>query len=79
MLNFAEHNCLSQMFSEATHDNNVLDLVLVTPENLVDNVSVGDHFGSCDQRLVRLDLVAQTKFAENKILFPNFKRADLKE
>lgn len=76
MLDFVENNCLSQMVSEPTRDNNILDLVLVTQENLVENVSVGEHLGSCDHRLVRLDLRAQTRIADNKILIPNFKRAN---
>lgn len=76
MLDFVENNCLSQMVSEPAHDNNILDLVLVTPENIVDNVSVGEHLGSCDHRLVRLDIRVQTRIAENKVLVPNFKRVD---
>ncbi len=31
------------MRSEPTRDDNILDLVSVTQENLVDNVSVGEH------------------------------------
>ncbi len=75
MLDFVEHNCLSQIDSEPTRDN-ILEFVLVTQENLVDNISVGEHLGSCDHRQVRLDLRAQTKIAENRILVSNFKRAD---
>ncbi len=75
MIDFVENTCLSQMVNEPRCDNNILDLVLVTQENLVDNVSVGKHLGSCDHRLVRLDIRAQTKIAENKVLVPNFKRA----
>ncbi len=74
MLDFVEHNCLNQiqMVNESTRCNYILDLVLVTQENLVDNVSVGEHLLSCDHRLVRLDLRAQIRIAENKILVANF-------
>ncbi len=76
MLDFVENSCLNQIVSEPTRDDNILDLVLVTQENLVDNVSVGVHLGSCDHRLLRLDTRAQTRIAEYKVLVPNFKRAD---
>ncbi len=80
MLDFVEHNCLNQMVSEPPHDNNILDLVvLVNQENLVANVSIGEHLGSCDHRLVHLNLRVQTRIAENKILVPNVTRANLKE
>ncbi len=75
MLDFVEHNCLSQiqMVNESTRCNYIVDLVLVNQENLVENVRVGEHLLSCDHRLVRLDLRAQTRIAENKILVTNFK------
>ncbi len=76
ILDFVEYNCVSQMVSEPKRDNDILDLVLITQENLVDNVSVDEHLGSCDHRLVHPDLRAQTKIAENKILVPIFKRVD---
>ncbi len=56
MLNFVENNCFSRIVSEATRDNNILDLVLLTQENQADNVSVGEHLGPCDHRLLRLDM-----------------------
>ncbi len=59
------------MVSESTRGNIILDPVLVTQENVVDNVSVGEHLGSCDHRQVRLDLRIQTRVAEN--WFPTLK------
>ncbi len=76
MLDFVEHNCLRQMVTESMRDNNILELVLVTQENLVNNVSVGEHLRSFDNKLVRLDLRPQTRIAENNIFILNFKRAD---
>ncbi len=76
MLDFVERSCRSQTASDSKRDDNVFDLVLVTQENLVDNVSVGEHLGSCDHRLVCLNLRAQTMIAENKILVPNSNRTD---
>ncbi len=56
MLDFVERDSLSRMVSEPMRDDNIFDLVLVTQENLVDNVSVGEHLGSSDHILVRLEL-----------------------
>ncbi len=56
MLDFIEDNRFSEMISEPTHGNNILDLVLLTQENLDDNVSVCEHHGSCDHRVARLDI-----------------------
>lgn len=53
------------MVTEPVHNNNVLDFVLVTQKNLVDNVSVDEHLRSCDRRLVCLNLRAETRIAEN--------------
>ncbi len=69
MIEFLEENYLSQMVSEPTRQNNILDLVITkakrilqltvvitTQDNLVSNVTVGEHFGSCDHKLVRIDI-----------------------
>ncbi len=76
MFLFVEHNFLSQMVTVLTREDNIIDLVLVTQENLVDNVSVGKYLCSCDHRLMRLVMRAQTRIAEKKVLIPNFKRTD---
>ncbi len=79
MIEFLEENFLSRMVSEPTRENNLLDLVITTQDILVSNVTVGEHFGSCDHKLVRIDIKAQTKVTENKVKVPNFKRANFVE
>ncbi len=64
------------MDSEPTRDDDIIDLVLVTQENLGDNVSVSEYFESCDHTLVGLNIRAQTRITENKIKVTSFKRAD---
>ncbi len=79
MIEFLEENYISQMVSEPTRQNNILDLVITTQDNLVSNVTVGEHFGSSDHKLVRIDIRAQTWVTENKVKVPNFKRANYVE
>ena len=76
MIEFLEENFLSQMVSEPTRQNNILDLVITTQDNLVSNVKVGEHLSSCDHKLVRIDIRTQTSVTENKVKVPNFKRAN---
>ncbi len=76
MLDFVGNDFLSQMVSERTRDNNILDLVLVTWDNSVENVTISEHLGSYDDRLVRLDVRARISVAVNKILVLNFNKAN---
>ncbi len=65
MLGFVENSCLSQMVSEPMHDNNIIDLALVTRDNLVENITVGEHLRSCYHRLVRFEVRAQISATVN--------------
>ncbi len=79
MLEFLEDNFLSQLVSEPTRENNILDLVIVSQDRLISNVKVGEHFGSCDHKLVRADISTLIKVLENKTLVPIFRRGNFED
>ena len=47
---------MTQHVTVATKGCNILDLVITTDEQLVDNVNVGENFGTSDHQIVTFDL-----------------------
>ena len=76
MLKFLEDNFLSQLVSEPTRENSILDLIIVSQDHLINNVTVGEHLGSCDHKVVRAEINLTTNVFENEILVPNFRRGN---
>ena len=68
---------LHQLVKKPTRENNILDLILATTENLVNEVNVGPIFSSSDHRIVTFNI----KLEENKVLtskekVPDYQRAN---
>jgi ribonuclease P/MRP protein subunit RPP40 len=61
-------NFLFQGVIECTRSSNILDLILTSEENLIDNVSVDEPFGSSDHQTIRFDFIA---FKESSTLVEN--------
>lgn len=61
-------NFLFQGVTESTRSNNILDLILTSEENMIDNVTVGEPFGSSDHQIIRFDFIAckESSTAETK-------------
>jgi ribonuclease P/MRP protein subunit RPP40 len=51
-------NFLVQCVEDCTRGKNVLDLVLTSEENMVENVRVGEPFGTSDHQIIRWDFIA---------------------
>jgi ribonuclease P/MRP protein subunit RPP40 len=49
---------LVQCVDDCTRGKNVLDLVLTSEENMVDNLIVGEPFGTSDHQIIRWDFIA---------------------
>ena len=47
---------LTQHVTEPTRGENILDLVISTEENLVEEVNVGEEFGTSDHRIIRFNV-----------------------
>lgn len=56
------HDCfLTQHVMEPTRSGNVLDLVLTTEPNMVENLIVGEKFSTSDHQMIECDIVTKTK------------------
>jgi ribonucleases P/MRP protein subunit RPP40 len=51
-------NFLVQCVEDCTRGKNVLDLVLTSEENMVENLTVGEPFGSSDHQIIRWDFIS---------------------
>jgi hypothetical protein len=76
MLEFIEDNFLIQLVTEPTRENNILDLVIASQEHLINNITVGEHLGSCDHKVVRAEINTRTNIVENRTFVPNFGRGN---
>ncbi len=73
MLEFLEDNLLKQQVTESTREKNILDLVIVSQDHLINNnVTAGEHLGSCDHKVIRAEIITTTKVFENKTIVPKF-------
>src|SRR6218665_3513513 len=76
-LDFIEASFMQQHVMEPTRGDNILDLVLTSDENMIENVSVGEHFNTSDHQVARLGLIMeQTQEVKTYVKRPNFFKAD---
>ena len=76
-LDFVDACFMQQHVMEPTRGDNILDLVITTDENMVENVSVGEHFNTSDHQVVRWELyVQQSQEVKAYMSKPNFFKAD---
>src|SRR6218665_1081969 len=76
-LDFIETNFMQRHVMEPTKGKNILDLVITSDENMIENVSVGEHFNTSDHQVVRWGLVMeQTQEVKAYVKRPNFFEAD---
>src|SRR6218665_2410561 len=76
-LDFIETNFMQQHVMEPTRGKNILDLVITSDENMIENASVGEHFNTSDHQVVRWGLVMeQTQEVKAYVKRPNFFKAD---
>ncbi len=55
MLKFIDDNFISQLVTEPTSENSILVLVIASQDFLINNVTVGEHRGLCDHKVVRTE------------------------
>lgn len=63
-------NYLEQLVDKPTRGNNILDLILTNDDTMVQNVNVGEPFGTSDHNIIRFELIISC--ADNKINFPKY-------
>jgi hypothetical protein len=76
LLNFIQENFLYQKVKEATRNENILDLVLSTDDNLVADLSVGESLVNSDHNIIRFRLNMKTEIQSNEMRIPNFYKAN---
>jgi ribonucleases P/MRP protein subunit RPP40 len=76
-VDFIEACFMQQYVMEPTRGDQILDLIIASEENMVEMVSVGEHFGTSDHQVVRWELVMeQTQEVKAYVRRPNFFKAD---
>ena len=74
-IDFVNSNCLYQLISQPTRDNNVLDLCLCTDFDMVKNVIVHSTFSTSDHSYITCELAVVRNTEPTKTVL-NYDRAD---
>lgn len=76
-INVTNDNFLFQHITDPTRGKNTLDLILTTDENLVEGLTVGEHFGTSDHQVVRWNIYLDNEDLKKENLdSKNFFKAD---
>ena len=70
-----QESSLTQLVHSPTKDNNILDLVFTTNEDLVENLIVNDEFSNSDLRAITFNL----SFTSKKYNISNEKISDYRK
>ncbi len=76
LLEMLEDTFLTQIVTQPTRENNLLDLVLVSDTDLTHDCQVGEKLGGCDHHLIRLKIRTDHELTENASKIPDYKRAN---
>ncbi len=71
-----EDTFLTQIVTQPTRENNLLDLVLVSDSDLTRECQVGENLDGCDHHLIRLKIRTDYELTENTSKIPDYKRAN---
>ena len=69
-----QDNFLTQNVHEPTRGQNILDLVITTDENLVQNIQVGEHIATADHNVIRGEINIAKDLEENNEQIYNYKK-----
>ena len=75
-LDFMDNKFMSQMITEPTRGNNILDLLLCTHESMVDEIEIGETLGTSDHNCIRFNIKLDCDSPQNKFMIPNFRLAN---
>ena len=76
LLDMVNEVYLNQVVREPTRDNSILDLVFTTDIDLIDYCDIGEHLANSDHRLIRCGINCNVDITENRLLVPNYNKAD---
>lgn len=69
-------NFLFQGVTECTRGDNILDLLLTSEENMINNVTVGEPFGSSDHQIIRFNFIASKEDSGEEFKSHNYFKAN---
>ncbi len=76
LLEMLEDNFLTQIVTQPTRENNLLDVVLVSDSDLTRECQVGEKLDGCDHHLIRLKIRTDHELTQNASKIPDYKRAN---
>jgi len=65
-----------QHVRQPTRQNNILELVISSNENMVNDVEILEHLGNCDHKLIVWKLICAVGLNTNKKLVKKYYKAD---
>ncbi len=71
-----EDTFMTQIISQPTRENNILDLVFVTDPDLVCEGKVGEILSGCDHHLIRFSIRTEHELIENASKIPDYRNAN---
>ncbi len=71
-----EDSFLTQVITQPTRENIILDLQLVSDPDLIRNCEVGEKLNGCDHHIIRFNVSVQHKLVENPTLMPDYRKAN---
>ena len=76
---FIDDNFLFQMVNEPTRGANVLDLVMASNANFIENLTVREPLGNSDHNMISFNIKIRCDGSPSNIKIPNFKKANFNE
>ncbi len=76
LIEMVEDSFLSQLVTQSTRGNNILDLVLTIDTDLISNCEVGKILSGCDHHMIRFRIRTNHNLTENKSKVPDYRNAN---
>ena len=76
LLKFIEDNFLYQLIDCPTRGNNILDLLIVTHQNLISNFEITQPIGRSDHNMIKFTINVENRVPHNCLKIPDFNNAN---
>ncbi len=71
-----EDSFLSQVVTQPTRGNNILDIILTTDTDLISDCDVGEISSGCDHHFIRFRILTKQQLTENKSKVSDYRNAN---
>ncbi len=76
LMNMVEDSFLTQLVTQPTRENNILDLVLVSDTDLVRDCEVEEKLDGSNHNIIHFNVCVQHKLDNNPTLIPDYRKAN---